>query len=196
MNYSQAIGILNIDQTIEIESQLKSKYRQLMKRYHPDNVGDNEELKNKSIEINEAYNFLREYIEKDKLKNELDRISNNRVIGNRIISLSELLDILNYSKDKVMDKSELHKYNVYVVVTLDLFNGREWIEKSSYFKYESNSVGRMMFDVPVDDISEVINLGIKLIDKEYMIRLSLKRTEFTFSYNGIKLELTFNKVVG
>ena len=196
MNYSQAIGILNIDQTIEIESQLKSKYRQLMKRYHPDNVGDNEELKNKSIEINEAYNFLREYIEKDKLKKELDRISNNRVIGNRIISLSELLDILNYSKDKVMDKSELHKYNVYVVVTLDLFNGREWIEKSSYFKYESNSVGRMMFDVPVDDISEVINLGIKLIDKEYMIRLSLKRTEFTFSYNGIKLELTFNKVVG
>lgn len=196
MNYSQAIGILNIDQTIEIESQLKSKYRQLMKRYHPDNVGDNEELKNKSIEINEAYTFLREYIEKDKLKNELDRISNNRVIGNRIISLSELLDILNYSKDKVMDKSELHKYNVYVVVTLDLFNGREWIEKSSYFKYESNSVGRMMFDVPVDDISEVINLGIKLIDKEYMIRLSLKRTEFTFSYNGIKLELTFNKVVG
>ena len=196
MNYSQAIGILNIDQTIEIESQLKSKYRQLMKKYHPDNVGDNEELKNKSIEINEAYNFLREYIEKDKLKRELDRISNNRVIGNRIISLSELLDILNNSKDKVMDKSELHKYNVYVVVTLDLFNGREWIEKSSYFKYESNSVGRMIFDVPVDDISEVINLGIKLIDKEYMIRLNLKRTEFNLNYNGIKLELTFNKFVG
>lgn len=195
MNYSQAIGILNIDQTIEIESQLKSKYRQLMKRYHPDNVGDNEELKNKSIEINEAYTFLREYIEKDKLKNELDRISNNRVIGNKIISLSELLDILNNRKDKVMDKSELHKYNVYVIVTLDLFNGREWIEKSSYFKYESNSVGRMIFDVPVNDISEVINLGIKLIDKEYMIRLNLKRTEFNLSYNGIKLELTFNKFV-
>ena len=193
MEYLRAISILEIDTTKDIESQLKSKYRQLMKKYHPDNVGDNKDLKDKSIEIGEAYKLLRDFIEKDKLKSQLDKLLNSRSIENRIITMSELCAILNSSKDRVMNKSDLSYYNIFVITNLDLFINNEWIDVTDYFKYNNNGYNRLNFDIEVDDMSEKVNIGIRLIDKEYMTTVTYKSIEFNIIYNGIRLSLNFNK---
>ncbi len=64
-----ALKILELPQFVSYK-EIKTKYYELSKKYHPDIYKD----KNKMVEINSAYNLLKEYIENFKYSFDEDEV--------------------------------------------------------------------------------------------------------------------------
>jgi len=65
MEYSRALDLLEIDETVLDLKYLKKKYHELALKSHPDKNGNTEQSKQKFQTLNEAYDFLRREIEED-----------------------------------------------------------------------------------------------------------------------------------
>ena len=64
MNLQKALKIMGLTPDFS-EKELKEKYRELAKKYHPDhNIGNKEALK-KMQEINEAHEYLKKEVEQN-----------------------------------------------------------------------------------------------------------------------------------
>ncbi len=53
----QALGVLNLEYPITL-AKIKSRYRELAKKYHPDKTGGNKEMERIFKKLTEAYNYL------------------------------------------------------------------------------------------------------------------------------------------
>lgn len=73
----QAAQILNLDGKAALQ-EIKDSHRRLIKKWHPDNCSqDNAVCKEKTEEINQAYEIIKKYCQKYRYSFEKDDIINN-----------------------------------------------------------------------------------------------------------------------
>lgn len=78
MDYNHAIKLFGLDNSFTLE-ELKRKYKELLKKYHPDN-NSSKDASQKTNEVINAYNLLKNYVSTKK-----------QVIDKKIMIIQQML---------------------------------------------------------------------------------------------------------
>ena len=181
MNLQKALKIMGLTPDFS-EKELKEKYRELAKKYHPDhNIGNKEALK-KMQEINAAHEYLKKTLGKPKtntnffaLKNEFKNKISKYLLNIKItLKDNDIIDIANKINETIAN----------YILLLDLIKLNEMqlnqeykkvenIIKQKYEKLKQIIIEKLIIkcnQLPFNQEAELKNIllnAIKIIDVEY-----------------------------
>ena len=171
MELSEALDIFGIDDiTQETEANIKKRYKKLMIKYHPDNVGGDD---SKAKEVSLAMDIIKEALVNVARFKALNKASEKITIVIPIHKLIELYNggnmTLGSGEDRhLIGKKEIQKYNTLIIsdatithngIVYNFSNVQPWSIADSY---EINC------DIYVDNINneEIVKVHIEDYDKE------------------------------
>lgn len=153
----EVISIDNIDET-----DIKKKYRALMKKVHPDNVANTLVDAGKTIaSLQMARDILLEYIKVSKLNESKYRKKTY------FINIDKLQKLYNKEKvsigNDVIDVSDLTYSEVYLELVYEVWINNLSMTSRYICHHRSNDIYDIYIDVPISDCADdIVNVTLKL----------------------------------
>lgn len=199
MSIKESLEILNItDISEETEFTLKKKYKELMKKYHPDVCGDDTQAKKIGI----AYENIKGILNNLKVFKKLEQ--DNQAI-NVVIPISKLLDI--YSGDSITvhdrDKQEysinnknIRKYNALLIIDLSVQNNGITYTENFIKPWNLADTYEVSINIPVEKLTNKEEFRINLVNKECNVAFASQsaKIKITLAYN-VTINVVINKKI-
>lgn len=195
MEIEKALKLFELsDITTETEESLKTKFRQLSKKYHPDNLktGDKEKFQ----EISKALETIKDTLNKLKQYNALN--FDNPSLLNIVLPLDKLVFLYKGGTvnigDKVVDRAVMKKNNAFIISEVIItHNGIQTVFDNVQY-WNVNDTYSVDCTIYVDNITDTESLKIRVLNKEKEIDLKYQSLSliFTLDFN-IKVNVTIAK---
>ena len=195
MEIEKALKLFELsDITTETEESLKAKFRQLSKKYHPDNLrtGDKEKFQ----EISKALETIKDTLNKLKRYNALN--FDNPSLLNIVLPLDKLVFLYKGGTvnigDKAVDRAVMKKNNAFIISEVIVtHNGIQTVFDNVQY-WNVNDTYSVDCIIYVDNITDIENLKIRVLNKEKEIDLKYQSLNliFTLDFN-IKVNVKIEK---
>lgn len=197
MNLEEAIIIFGIDDiTSESEESLKKKYKKMMIKYHPDNIGGDE---TKAKEISLAFDILKDALLKIKRYNSINIVKEQY---NIVIPLNKLISIYNGGTvtigsgddKKVFGNKDIQKYNTIILLDTTIVYNGQYLNFSNVQHWSISDNYVINCDIIVNNLNDTETVIIKLenIEKEISFKSQAISIKFQLEFN-ISVEIKINK---
>lgn len=197
LNIADALKLFSIDDLRELnETNLKKKFRELMRENHPDRGGDEEKAK----QINEAYSILKKYLENPQVH---IAVKQKQPIMCKI-PLDKLYDIYENNEDVqlqgngerfILNKSNINKNKVIVNIEVDIevngevqkFNCIKQLDIWNKYKIDCKLCvnGSDISDITIKAHGKTVNTTVGLRGKDIKLTYG-KYIELTVSIERIE----------
>lgn len=143
MDIKEACSMFGMYSINEVNTRdIKKRYRQLMKKYHPDNCNGNSETASK---ISEAYEVIRKL---SSVKHNLESQSSCNI---NIIGMEDIIDIFN--KNDIPSMKGIEK-GTYVALTTSYRVTDRWLTSVSILEYNIYGRYKVRLDIEVPSLNE------------------------------------------
>lgn len=203
MNLIESLELFGIDNIIsEDRDSIKKKYRNLIKKYHPDNIKNSTIKKYDASDINDAYQILSDVLQKAEMLRALESTGRAELVIS--MPLSKLIDIYdkkypiikNEGKDIEVTIGTLNKEKVmFVIEAIVNYRGVNY-EFTNIQKRNIEDSYSIDCNIPVNSLEEIEDAYIKILGEDKKINLTHQSTSIilTFKYN-IKIKVKINKKI-
>ena len=191
MTISSAIAILGIEDIFEESADtIKSKYRTLIKQYHPDSVTGDEA---KSRDVLDAYNLIKQELPKiQQYKN-----TTNSQLINIGLPFDKLLELYNGKTvsfhELTLDKANVYRYNTIILLSATITHNDIQKVASSIAEINMNREYEIWTDIQVDDINNEENVKIEVVDKSYTMNIKGQLTRIPVKFDTTKVTVIIEK---
>lgn len=194
-------GILNINEVTE--QSLKSIYKKLMIKYHPDNCNGDED---KAKDISTAYRIVKEAIKKIEV---FEKVNGQSKVKRDIIVLS-LDNLAQLYRDKELvfkhkiNKDDVRRYTMRDIVNNGALVLVEWSikvngvtnEYSSICAWNKDDKYQVNCDIYVEDINKECSILVNIANKEKMYNIKSQNIRLNLLLDPlIYVEVMINKKI-
>lgn len=200
MDFNRACSLFDItDISLETEDTVKSKYRQLTKKYHPDNVKTGDQKK--FLEIRDAIEILTDAIKKISQYKEINR---TQTLYTMVITLDKLIHLYQGGTITMGDgensievnKGIMKKNNTLILSAVSIEHNGTTYNYDNVEAWNIDDKYNVCCDLFVENIVDAEDIKIKIHDKELNISMKSQSMSINFilDYN-IKIRVTINKKI-
>lgn len=199
MNINEALELFGMDLMEVSKDTLKKRYRELMKKNHPDLDGNTEIAQN----INEAHSLLQDSLNRIAVTqaNANARSNDKRIF---VITIDQLINIYSGKQLKTSGKEpviigirDLKKLNIMLnaCVSIQYVNTGKTLNFESLTPYDIKDVYRVECGIPIKDISTPEPIKLKCLDKNIEINLDNDKTIRLRFDNNVIVEVAIKRRV-
>lgn len=199
MNINEALELFGMDLMEVSKDTLKKRYRELMKKNHPDLDGSTEIAQN----INEAHSLLQDSLNRIAVTqaNANARSNDKRIF---VITIDQLINIYSGKQLKTSGKEpviigirDLKKLNILLnaCVSIQYVNTGKTLNFESLTPYDIKDVYRVECGIPIKDISTPEPIKLKCLDKNIEINLDNDKTIRLRFDNNVIVEVAIKRRV-
>lgn len=191
MTLEKALDIIGIqDLTVETNETVKSKYKKLMIKYHPDNCNGND---SKAKDISSALEVVKEALESIKRYKYLDNTRENYTIMLPVSKLIHLYDggtvtVGSGENTKVFNKKDIQRYTALIISDVTIVHNGINKTFSSIQHWSISDNYKINCEIVVENLLDKETVLIKLEDFE-------KEISFQSQAISMKIPLRFNITV-
>lgn len=199
MNINEALELFGMDLMDVSKDTLKKRYRELMKKNHPDLDGSTEIAQN----INEAHSLLQDSLNRIAVTqaNANARSNDKRIF---VITIDQLINIYSGKQLKTSGREpviigirDLKKLNILLnaCVSIQYVNTGKTLNFESLTPYDIKDVYRVECDITIKDISTPEPIKLKCLDKNIEINLDNDKTIRLRFDNNVIVEVAIKRRV-
>ena len=199
MNINEALELFGMDLMEVSKDTLKKRYRELMKKNHPDLDGSTEIAQN----INEAHSLLQDSLNRIAVTqaNANARSNDKRIF---VITIDQLINIYSGKQLKTSGKEpviigirDLKKLNILLnaCVSIQYVNTGKTLNFESLTPYDIKDIYRVECSIPIKDISTPEPIKLKCLDKNIEINLDNDKTIRLRFDNNVIVEVAIKRRV-
>lgn len=185
MNIQKACDVFGIaDISIETKQSLKSKYRKLMKKYHPDNNNGDTEM---ASSVGEAYKLL------VKLIGVTSSLNVQKVSTFKILNVEDLIQL--YKEHKMDEVRAFDKLNTYIIITTRYLLYGRWESEVAIVRYEQYDRYHVAIDLQVNNLDGE-TIEIEVCGKKVSTDISTSMKNLIINIDcGVSITYTINSRV-